>query len=228
MLELNDPAPDFNLPSTSGKSISLKELRGKRVVLYFYPKDDTPGCTTEACDFRDSLVRLKSRSAVVLGVSKDSLTSHSKFRAKYELPFDLLSDEGNAIAKAYGAYGQKLMYGKLVEGTIRSTFVIDENGKLVARWSPVNVEGHVDEVLAQLTVLSDGPAPKQAAVKAKSSAAKVSAPRPATPSKTQLKAQPQKTAPEKAGAAQVVRPKGVAPKASDTVKKAAKKSPAKR
>ena len=155
MPELNDIAPEFSLPSTSGKTVSLKDLRGKKVILYFYPKDDTPGCTTEACDFRDNLVRLKSRSAIVLGISKDSLPSHSKFRAKYELPFDLLSDEGNAVAKAYGAYGQKLMYGKQVEGTIRSTFLIDDKGKIVAKWSPVKVEGHVAEVLAALSALNE-------------------------------------------------------------------------
>lgn len=157
MLQPNDTAPDFTMPSTSGKSVALSALRGKRVVLYFYPKDDTPGCTVEACDFRDNLVRVKGLGALVFGVSKDSLASHSKFRAKFELPFDLLFDEGNAVAKSYGAFGKKLMYGKLVEGTIRSTFLIDENGRIAAVWSPVKVEGHVDAVLAALAGSSAAP-----------------------------------------------------------------------
>jgi peroxiredoxin Q/BCP len=151
MLAPGDQAPDFTLPSTSGGEVSLKALRGQKVVLYFYPKDNTPGCTTEACDFRDHNGRLAALGAVVLGVSKDSLTSHAKFRDKFHLAFDLLSDADNHVAKAYGAHGQKMMYGKPVIGTIRSTFVIDEHGKVLARWSPVKVAGHVEDVVAVLS-----------------------------------------------------------------------------
>ena len=141
-------APDFTLPSTTGNDITLSDLRGKKVALYFYPRDMTPGCTQEACDFRDNMARLKKAGVEVLGVSKDSLASHEKFRAKEKLPFVLLSDSDNAVAKKWGAFGKKMMYGKPVTGTIRSTFLIDEDGKIAAIWSPVKVKGHVDEVLA--------------------------------------------------------------------------------
>ena len=150
MLEAGSQAPSFSLPSTSGGDVSLDALRGKKVILYFYPKDDTPGCTQEACDFRDSMARLAGRGAEVYGVSKDSIESHERFRRKFELPFALLTDDGSAIAKAYGAYGKKTLYGKEVEGTIRSTFLIDEQGRIERVWSPVRVEGHVDEVLEAL------------------------------------------------------------------------------
>jgi thioredoxin-dependent peroxiredoxin len=143
-------APAFSLPSTSGGEVSLAKLKGKKVVLYFYPRDSTPGCTIEACDFRDNLARVKAAGAEVFGVSKDSLESHEKFRGKYSLPFPLLSDADNEVATAFGAYGKKLMYGKPVVGTIRSTFVIDEQGKIEHVWSPVRVAGHVDKVLAAL------------------------------------------------------------------------------
>lgn len=143
-------APDFDLPSTSGSNIRLSALKGKKVVLYFYPKDSTPGCTREACDFRDLLPKIVKKGAVVLGVSKDSLASHAKFRESQKLPFDLLSDAGNEVAKAYGAFGEKTMYGKKVMGTIRSTFLIDEKGKIAAVWSPVKVDGHGESVLAKL------------------------------------------------------------------------------
>lgn len=143
-------APKFDLPSTNGANIKLTDLKGKKVVFYFYPRDSTPGCTTEACDFRDNLNRLQKSGAVVLGVSKDSIDSHNKFREKQNLTFDLLSDKDNEVAKAYGAYGEKVMYGKKILGTIRSTFLIDEKGVLLAVWSPVKVTGHVDAVLAAL------------------------------------------------------------------------------
>jgi peroxiredoxin Q/BCP len=149
-LTVGTKAPDFKLPSTEGKTVSLKELKGKKVVLYFYPKDDTPGCTREACDFRDNLARVKSEGALVYGVSKDTIASHDKFREKYELPFPLLSDDGNEVAKEYEAFGEKNMYGKKVQGTIRSTYLIGEDGKIAAVWSPVKVDGHVDNVLAAL------------------------------------------------------------------------------
>jgi peroxiredoxin Q/BCP len=143
-------APDFTLPSTEGGESSLADLRGERVLLYFYPRDMTPGCTQEACDFRDHYKKMGVR---VLGVSKDSLASHEKFRAKEKLPFPLLSDRDNAVAKQYGAFGDKMMYGKKVTGTIRSTFLIDEQGNIAALWSPVKVKGHVDQVIEAIKKL---------------------------------------------------------------------------
>jgi peroxiredoxin Q/BCP len=149
-LEIGDKAPDFTLPSTSGKTVSLKSLKGKQVVLYFYPKDDTPGCTKEACDFRDSIKPIEKTNAVVLGVSTDNAGSHEKFTEKYGLPFTLLCDEDAKVAKAYQAYKQKHMYGKTYWGIERSTFVIDEEGKLKAVFRKVKVDGHVDQVLGAL------------------------------------------------------------------------------
>ncbi|MEO7101791.1 MAG: peroxiredoxin [Gemmatimonadaceae bacterium] len=142
-------APDFKLESTDGP-VSLSGLRGSRVVLYFYPKDDTPGCTREACSFRDSMSRLQGHGATILGVSKDSIESHERFREKYGLPFALASDPENVVAKTYGAFGAKMMYGKEVMGTIRSTFLIDPKGHIEHVWSPVKVDGHVDQILAAL------------------------------------------------------------------------------
>ena len=150
MVNIGDKAPAFRLPSTSGGEMGLEELRGKKVVLYFYPKDDTPGCTREACDFRDNLARLTSAGAMVIGVSKDSLGAHARFKDKYSLPFPLLSDAVGTAVRAYGAWGEKKSYGKVTEGVIRSTFLIGPDGRVAALWSPVKVEGHVDEVLAAL------------------------------------------------------------------------------
>ena len=150
-LEVGDKAPAFKLPSTEGKDVSLSDLKGKVVILYFYPKDMTSGCTREACDFRDNWGALRKKGVEVYGVSKDSLESHARFRGKYALPFPLLSDPENEVAKAYGAYGKKVMYGKPVVGTIRSTFVIDEAGKIAAIWSKVRVDGHAQKVLDSLS-----------------------------------------------------------------------------
>jgi len=147
-LQPGQKAPDFRLPSTDGGELALSELRGKKVVLYFYPKDSTPGCTQESCDFRDRDAEIQAAGAVVLGISKDSIASHDRFRAKYDLPFALLSDADSRVATAYGAFGEKKMYGRTMMGTIRSTFLIDEEGIIRRSWSPVKVAGHADAVLA--------------------------------------------------------------------------------
>lgn len=142
----------FKLPSTDG-DISLSGLKGKNVVLYFYPKDDTPGCTLEGQDFRDHIRKFRARNTVVLGVSRDSIDSHGKFRKKYKLPFDLLSDEDESLCRQFDVIKQKNMYGKRVRGIERSTFLIDEKGVLRREWRKVKVEGHVEEVLKAITEL---------------------------------------------------------------------------
>ena len=144
-------APAFTLEGNDGKKHALEDYRGKTVVLYFYPKDDTPGCTKEACGFRDLGASLKKSGAVVLGVSKDGVDSHNKFAAKYKLPFVLLSDSKTEVMQKYGAFGKKLMYGKTVEGTIRSTVVIGPNGEVIKHWPTVKkAEAHPQEVVAFL------------------------------------------------------------------------------
>lgn len=150
MLEVGDRAPEFKAPSNTGKTISLKDFRGKKVVLYFYPKDNTSGCTKEACSFRDNMARLKRKGTVVLGVSPDSVASHERFAAKHELPFPLLSDPEHEVAESYGVWVEKSMYGRKYMGIQRATFVIDEKGKLSAVFPKVKVAGHVDEVLTVL------------------------------------------------------------------------------
>ena len=129
-LHVGDPAPDFELPSDGGQAVKLSDFRGKRVVLYFYPKDDTPGCTTQACGFRDAYPQIEEQNAVVLGISPDGVKSHQKFKTKYNLPFMLLADEDHAVAEAYGVWGKKTMAGREYMGIIRSHFVVDANGKL--------------------------------------------------------------------------------------------------
>jgi peroxiredoxin Q/BCP len=147
-LKPGDIAPDFDLPSDSGEQVRLRDLRGKRVVLYFYPKDDTPGCTAEACSFRDAWSELQRRGIVVLGVSKDSPRSHVRFKEKHGLPFTLLSDEDHAVADAYGVWGPKKFMGREYEGMDRATFLIGPDGRIEAVWPKVKPEGHAEEVLA--------------------------------------------------------------------------------
>ena len=145
------PAPDFNLPGSDGKTHSLKDYRGKKLILYFYPRDNTPGCTKEACGFRDLGAELAAQDAVVLGVSKDSLDSHDKFIAKFDLPFVLLSDPETEMMKSYRAWGEKKLYGKTSLGCIRSTLVIDTDGTVIKHWPKVKKAAeHPAEVLAFL------------------------------------------------------------------------------
>ena len=150
MIQEGRKAPAFNLPSSTGGKLALNDLAGKYVVLYFYPKDNTPGCTTEANDFNKALRKLKARDAVVLGVSKDSIESHCKFADKYDLDFPLLSDPDGKMLEKYGAWGEKNMYGKKSMGIIRSTVLIGPDGKVIKHFPKVSVKGHVDAVLAAL------------------------------------------------------------------------------
>ncbi len=154
-LEIGKSAPAFNLPATGdGKKIRLSQFRGdKNVVLYFYPRDNTPGCTTEACDFRDTSADFDAKETVVLGVSTDSLASHEKFASKFELPFPLLADEDHKVAEKYGVWVEKNMYGKKSMGILRSTFLIDKQGKIARVWRRVKVAGHVAEVASALAGL---------------------------------------------------------------------------
>jgi len=149
-LTVGDKAPEFSLPDETGKTVSLKDFKGQQVVLYFYPKDDTPGCTKEACGFRDSITPILKTGSVILGVSLDGQESHRQFIAKHQLPFSLLSDEDVTVSKGYGVYKEKNMYGKKYWGIERSTFVIDRAGSITAIYRKVRVDGHVDEVMAAL------------------------------------------------------------------------------
>lgn len=151
--QLNKAAPDFNLPATSDQTISLASLKGSKVVLYFYPRDATPGCTTESQNFRDAIKQFTTAGAVILGISQDSVESHEKFKAKQEMPFELLSDESGEVCNAFDVIKLKKMYGKEFEGIERSTFLIDEKGVLRGEWRKVKVPGHVDEVLAAVQAL---------------------------------------------------------------------------
>ena len=150
MLKEGAKAPAFSLPDETGSKISLADLAGKKFVVYFYPKDDTPGCTKEACSLRDNYDAILKKGAVVIGVSKDDGESHKKFKAKYDLPFYLVSDPGAEMIKAYGAWGTKSMYGKEYEGIMRYTYVIDESGTVIKAFEKVNTDIHGEEILAVL------------------------------------------------------------------------------
>jgi thioredoxin-dependent peroxiredoxin len=152
-LSVGDKSPDFSLPASGGKTISLSSLKGKNVVLYFYPKDDTPGCTVEAKDFRDHLKEFEKANAVILGASKDSVKSHEKFQEKFCLPFPLLSDEIGSLCADYGVWVEKSMYGKTYMGIERTTFLIGKDGTIKNIWPKVKVDNHVQEVLAAVKAL---------------------------------------------------------------------------
>ena len=149
-LEEGQAAPQFTLADEAGNSVSLADFAGQKVIVYFYPKADTPGCTTEACDFRDSLTQLNGQNIAVVGISPDPVEKLAKFKEKYELTFPLLSDEDKSVMKAYGAFGEKKNYGKVVQGVIRSTFVVDEEGKIALAKYNVKATGHVARIAKEL------------------------------------------------------------------------------
>ncbi len=152
-IDVGDKAPAFTMPTDGGGTVSLAGLKGKPVVLYFYPKDDTPGCTTEACAFRDSMPDFSRIEAAIIGVSKDSVAKHDKFKAKYDLPFTLASDEDGSVCEDYGVWVEKNMYGRKYMGIERATFLIDGKGKIARVWRKVKVAGHADDVLAAVQAL---------------------------------------------------------------------------
>ncbi|HUX33299.1 MAG TPA: thioredoxin-dependent thiol peroxidase [Gemmatimonadaceae bacterium] len=153
MLTIGKAAPAFTLDTDTGAQLSLKDLKGSPVVLYFYPKDDTSGCTVEACEFRDTMPRFNKSKAVILGVSPDSVKSHQKFKAKYDLPFTLLADTDHAVAEKYGVWKEKSMYGRKYMGVARTTFIIDATGKVAKIFEKVTPKGHAEEVQAALAEL---------------------------------------------------------------------------
>ncbi len=147
MIKIGDKAPDFRLTADNGETVSLKDFRGKKVVLYFYPKDMTSGCTAEACDFRDNIKKIEKKNTVVIGVSADDTKSHVKFKEKYNLPFTLLSDSTHKMLLEYGVWQEKSMYGRKYMGIVRTTFIIDEKGKIQNVFEKVKVKGHVEDIL---------------------------------------------------------------------------------
>jgi peroxiredoxin Q/BCP len=241
-LEVGMPAPEFTLPLALGGTVSLANMRGKPVVLYFYPKDDTPGCTAQACSFRDNLPQFGYFDAAVIGISKDSVDSHKEFIKKYGLNFHLASDEESKTCEAYGVWGQKSMYGKIYMGIDRTTFLIDEKGIIRYIWRKVSVEGHAAEVLKLVdrlrlgqplfdeppsTLITEPKKAKASAKPAKKVAlSKVVPPKPAkkvAPAKSAKKAVVKKAVPKKAAtkkaAAKKVVSKKTAPKKASPKKK---------
>ncbi|HYN53541.1 MAG TPA: peroxiredoxin [Methylotenera sp.] len=150
---LNQPVPDFQLPATSGKTFQLSDYRGKNLIIYFYPKDSTPGCTTQGMQFRDAYAELQSNNTEVFGISRDSLKSHENFKAKFSFPFELLADTEELACAQFSVMIMKNMYGKQVRGVERSTFIVDKNGTLIKEWRGVKVEGHIAEVMAFIKTL---------------------------------------------------------------------------
>jgi thioredoxin-dependent peroxiredoxin len=150
VLKQGDPAPDFELPADDGSTVRLSELRGRKVVLFFYPKDDTPGCTTEACEFRDASPAYEEKNAVILGVSPDSVAQHVKFRDKYNLPFRLLADQDHRVAEQYGVWRRKSFMGRKFMGVERTTFLIDEEGRIAEVYEKVKARGHAGDVLGRI------------------------------------------------------------------------------
>lgn len=149
-LQEGDKAPDFTLPADGGGTVSLKDYKGRRVLVYFYPKDDTSGCTAESCSFSENIKAFDKLNCAVIGISKDSVKSHDKFKAKYDLQFPLGSDAESDVCERYGVWTEKSMYGRKYMGIERTTFLIDENGKIEKIWNKVKVNGHTDEVMAAL------------------------------------------------------------------------------
>ena len=221
-LQVGDTAPDFSMPTDDGSSIWLSALRGKKVVLYFYPKDDTPGCTVEACSFRDNLPDFKGVNAEIIGVSRDDSASHQRFRNKFGLNFTLASDTTGKVTEDYGVWTEKSMYGKTFMGIQRATFLIDEKGKIMHIFPKVSVEGHTAEVLAALK----GELPLAAPAAAKPAAKKKAKPaaKPAAAKKPATKKAAPKKAVKKAPAKKRAAKKTVKTSAKKTVKKLAKKS----
>ncbi len=222
MLQVGQSSPPFTLPDQNGNAVALADLRGRWVVLYFYPRDDTPGCTVEACEFTAALPDFHGLDAEVFGCSADGASAHLKFIAKFRLGIRLLTDADKSVMKSYGAYGPKLLYGKQVEGVIRSTVLIAPDGTVAHHWRTVKAAGHAEQVRSKLAELRGGAVPAAAPVKAaptvKKAAKKVT--KPPAPKQSAKKAAPKKVAkPAKKPA-----PKKAAKKAAKPAKKATKKA----